>query len=159
MITERGIGRARAQRSGARNRNRCALDGVGRGWRAGVSRKDAKLAKGLTRGGGHGKTRMVTERGSVVLVLSEAVLVIVIDARDGLGRGGARGFNTKPRRARRFFWGGWRASGISRRRGGTEGLCGGGTTKLMNGTKWESGGIGGGTVSWKSRAGSFEACP
>jgi hypothetical protein len=41
-----------------------------------------------------------------VLVLSEAVLVIVIDARDGLGRG-------------------WRASGISRRRGGTEGLGGG----------------------------------
>jgi hypothetical protein len=52
-------------------------------------------------------TRMITEKGDgVVLVLSAAVLVIVIDARDGAGRGGARGFNTKPRRARRFFWGG-----------------------------------------------------
>ena len=31
--------------------------------------------------GGHGMTRMITEWGSVVLVLSAAVLVIVIDAR------------------------------------------------------------------------------
>jgi hypothetical protein len=30
---------------------------------------------------GHGMTRKITERGSVVLVLSAAVLVIVIDAR------------------------------------------------------------------------------
>ena len=69
-----GIGRARAQRSGARYRNRCArcgtvgmarggltrrLEGregcLGGGWRAGVSRKDAKFAKGMARvGGSHG---------------------------------------------------------------------------------------------------------
>ena len=36
----------------------------------------------MARGGGHGMTRMITEWGSVVLVLSAAVLVIVIDARD-----------------------------------------------------------------------------
>ena len=42
-----------------------------------------------------------------MLVLSAAVLVIVIDARDVglLVVLGARGFNTKSRRARRFFWG------------------------------------------------------
>ena len=61
-------------------------------------------------------TRMITEWGSVVLVLSAAVLVIVIDARDMglLVVHGARGFNTKTRRARRFLRGGWRA-GVSRK--------------------------------------------
>jgi hypothetical protein len=44
----------------------------------------------------------------VVLVLSAAVLVIVIDARDvGPWGDGARGFTTKARRARRFLAGEW----------------------------------------------------
>jgi hypothetical protein len=43
-----------------------------------------------------------------VLVLSAAVLVIVIDARDvGPWGDGARGFTTKARRARRFLAGEW----------------------------------------------------
>jgi hypothetical protein len=51
-----GIGRARAQRSGARYRNRCARYGaVGGSWRAGVKHEDSKGAKvfkrGLARGG------------------------------------------------------------------------------------------------------------
>jgi hypothetical protein len=51
MITEGESGRARAQRSGARYRNRFARCGaVGGSWRAGVSRKDAKFAKGMARG-------------------------------------------------------------------------------------------------------------
>ena len=105
---EKGIGRARAQRSGARYRNRCARCGVGGGGRglraSGISRRRGDT-EGLCRVGPR-NGRSARKGGSVVLVLSEAVLVIVIDARDGLGRG-------------------WRASGISRRRGGTEGLGGG----------------------------------
>ncbi len=38
---------------------------------------------GMARVVGNGMTRKITERGSVVLVLSAAVLVIVIDARAG----------------------------------------------------------------------------
>ena len=40
-----------------------------------------------------------------MLVLSAAVLVIVIDARDVGPWGWRAGFNTKTRRARRFFGG------------------------------------------------------
>jgi hypothetical protein len=74
MITEMGIGRARAQRSGARYRNRCALCGVGRVCARGWPRNDTD---------DHGMGFRV------VLVLSAAVLVIVIDARcgDGAHRG------------------------------------------------------------------------
>ena len=73
---------------------------------------------GMARGGGHGMTRMITEWGSVVLVLSAAVLVIVIDARAAglLVVHGARGFNTKTRRARRFFKRGLARGGFSQRR-------------------------------------------
>jgi hypothetical protein len=76
MITEMGIGRARAQRSGARYRNRCALCGVGgvcaRGW----PRNDTD---------DHGKRfRDVLVLSEVVLVLSAAVIGSV--ARGGLTR-------------------------------------------------------------------------
>jgi hypothetical protein len=55
---------------------------------------------------------MITEKGDgVVLVLSAAVLVIVIDARAAEGRG-------------------WRAGGISRRRTGTEGLLASGDHEI-----------------------------
>ena len=63
-----------------------------------------------------------TKRGSVVLVLSAAVLVIVIDARATGWAGMARaGFTTKPTEITEGFWevDGARG-GISRRRGDTE---------------------------------------
>ena len=57
-----------------------------------------------------------------MLVLSEAVLVIVIDARDAGRAGMARaGFTTKPTEITEGFWEGDGArGGISRRRGDTE---------------------------------------
>jgi hypothetical protein len=83
-----------------------------RGWRAlGVSRKGAKFAKGMARGGGpRNDTEDHGKGNGVVLVLSAAVLVIVIDARD-VGRAGiAREGLTRSREGREGFLGvGWRA--------------------------------------------------
>jgi hypothetical protein len=84
-ITERESGRARAQRSGARNRNRCARCGA-----LGMARvgdlTETQRHGGLLGGGARGRPRNDTDdhgKGDgVVLVLSVAVLVIVIDARD-----------------------------------------------------------------------------
>jgi hypothetical protein len=110
MITEMGIGRARAQRSGARYRNRCALCGVGRVCARGWPRNDTD---------DHGMGFRVV----LVLVLSAAVLVIVIDARavgmariggprnTRMTRKGDRGWRDRGDRAwlgilcGRWFWG------------------------------------------------------
>ena len=82
-------------------------------------------------------TRKITERGSVVLVLSAAVLVIVIDARAGgmwLARGGgsrkgaklakwlgARGIHHEDTKFTKLFWG-WRAGDLPRRHEVHEGI-------------------------------------
>jgi hypothetical protein len=62
MITEKERCRARAQRSGARSRNRCARYGGPGLARVGGSRKDAKFAKGLALVGGLAKT-LSSQRG------------------------------------------------------------------------------------------------
>ncbi len=78
---------------------------IGAGARRGFLAKTLSSQRGWRAGVGHGMTRMITEGGSVVLVLSAAVLVIVIDARDGLGRGGARRGSHGDAEARRFLGG------------------------------------------------------